>query len=265
MAFNDMNEDVLFGNFESHEHDVNTEVLFNPIETEHLHDAHDYDLGEEPISNASYYDSYEDTGSSNYVIEPLFFDEPARPDDVGEEPIVREEAPAVEVPKAPTVASDELSALAKPEVQKPKYIEKNFAEKLLHADYDIIKRYDELKNYILKFKGIKSRVSNDFDSFNMGRTQLFKLGYSTKSLKLFLNLDYAKVETRLKCKDAGHKKAYAQVPVFLRIKSPRAMRNAIYLINQVIEKFGIKPDPKAPAHIDSVKILRQKAKTYDNK
>ncbi|MBQ3235034.1 MAG: hypothetical protein IJA97_02625 [Clostridia bacterium] len=203
-----------------------------------------------------------------YVVaeENLDFVEPIRPDFVSEEVLFGEEDnSALEVTEAPSVISDALSALATaPVVEKPKYIEKNFAQKLLEADYEIIKRYDELKNYILLYKGVKSRVSNDFDSFNMGRTQLIKLGYSTKSLKLFLNLDYDKVETRLKCKDASHKKAYAEVPVFLRIKSPRAMKNAKYLINQVVEKFGLKENPKA-VYVDSVKILREKAKTYDNK
>ncbi len=253
MAFNNNNEifeDVLFGNPNS-----NTNSVAGGNFTNYS------DMVEEPIFNVNNANS--SSNNSHFVIESLDFDEPTlQPvDSVGEEALVREEAPAIEVPKTPSVVTPELSALATPVVQKPKYIEKNFAKKLLEADYDIIKRYDELKNYILKFKGIKSRISNDFDSFNMGRTQLFKLGYSTQSLKLFLNLDYDKVEPRLKCKDAGHKKAYAEVPVFLRIKSPRAMRNAVYLINQVIERFGIKEDPKAVT-IDSVKLLRTKAKVY---
>lgn len=230
---------------------------------------------EEAVSTEPLFDHHTDEGTmletpreeviedATMAEESLDFVEPSRPDFVSEEVLFNEEEGSEpNVTDAPSVVSDELSRLAIPAVQKPIYIERNFAQKLLNADYEIIKRYDELKNYILLYKGVKSRVSNDFDSFNMGRTQLFKLGYSTKSLKLFLNLDYDKVETRLKCKDAAHKKAYAEVPVFLRIKSPRAMRNAKYLINQVVEKFGLKENPKA-VYVDSVKILREKAKTYD--
>ena len=174
-----------------------------------------------------------------------------------------------EVESAPTIVSSELTELSEDAdeldvafPEKPVYIEKNFAQKFLEADELILKRYDELKNYILRYKGVKSRVSNDFDSFNMGRTQLFKLGFSTQSLKLYLNLDYSAVESRLKCKDVSHKKAYAQVPVFLRIKSPRAMRNAKYLINQVVERFNLKENPKATP-VDSIKILKERAKTYN--
>jgi predicted transport protein len=145
---------------------------------------------------------------------------------------------------------------------KQAYVEKNFAQKILESDEEILQRYDELKNFILLYKGVKSRVSNDFDSFNMGRTQLFKLGFSTKSLKLYLNLEYDKVETRLKCKDVSSKKAYKEVPVFLRIKSPRAMRNAKYLIEQVAKRFELKENPRA-VYVDSIKILKEKAKTYN--
>lgn len=203
--------------------------------------------------------------------ENLEFSEPYSPTVVSEEVLFsgEEEVSSGEIDNSQTVVSDELTALSQgggelavEKVQKPAYIEKNFAQKFLEADKEILKRYDELKNIILLYKGVKSRVSNDFDSFNMGRTQLFKLGFSTQSLKLYLNLDYSEVEPRLKCKDVSHKKAYAQVPVFLRIKSPRAMRNAKYLIEKVVEKFNLKENPKA-VYVDSIKILKEKAKTYD--
>ena len=174
-----------------------------------------------------------------------------------------------QVESAPSIVSEELAALSEDDGElnvassnKPVYIEKNFAQKFLEADELILQRYDELKNCILRYKNVKSRVSNDFDSFNMGRTQLFKLGFSTQSLKLYLNLDFATVESRLKCKDVSHKKAYAQVPVFLRIKSPRAMRNAKYLIDKVVERFNLKENPKA-TKVDSIKILKERAKTYN--
>ena len=104
-------------------------------------------------------------------------------------------------------------------------------------------------------------MSNDFDSFNMGRTQLFKLGFSTQSLKLYLNLDFATVESRLKCKDVSHKKAYAQVPVFLRIKSDRAMKNAKYLVDKVAARFELVRTLK-PTNVNVREILESKAKSY---
>ena len=199
--------------------------------------------------------------------ESLNFTEPTRPTSIDEEVLFSDSdeksVDLSEVDNNLNVISDELTALSNEAVKvKSDYVEKNFAQKILESEGEILSRYDELKNYILLYKGVKSRVSNDFDSFNMGRTQLFKLGYSTKSLKLYLNLEFDKVETRLKCKDVSHKKAYAEVPVFLRIKSNRAMKNAKYLIDKVAERFELKENKRA-VYVDSISILKEKAKTYN--
>ena len=227
------------------------------------------DLLEEALFNSSESTieelSVEDGG---YIAEEnLTFAEPVERSQIDEEVLFNGNEEPVEingVENNPSIISEELSSLSETSLNlnKPEYVEKNFAQKILESNKEILERYDELKNVILLYKGVKSRVSNDFDSFNKGRTQLFKLGFSTKSLKLYLNLDINEVEPRLKCKDVSHKKSYAQVPVFLRIKSNRAMKNAKYLIEKVVEKFDLKENPRA-VYVDSIKILEEKAKTYD--
>ena len=92
--------------------------------------------------------------------------------------------------------------------QATKVIKKNFAEKMFLADSVIMDNYCELKNILLSYKKMKSRISNTADTFNIGRTKLAKLSVSGKSLKLYLNLDYNEVESRLKCRDASNTKAY---------------------------------------------------------
>jgi predicted transport protein len=70
------------------------------------------------------------------------------------------------------------------------------------------------------------------------------LATSGKSLKLYLNLDFNEVESRLKCKDVSDRKCYQEVPTLLRIKSPRAMRNAKYLIDIVAKKYNLVENKK---------------------
>ena len=140
---------------------------------------------------------------------------------------------------------DDINVITTEEVVvKPKVIKKSFAEKLLEADEVIKSNYNELKNILLSYKKMKSRVSNTADTFNIGRTKLAKLSVSGKSLKLYLNLDFNEVESRLKCRDAGDTKAYEEVPVFLRIRSLRAMKNAKYLIGKLAERFELQVNPK---------------------
>lgn len=142
------------------------------------------------------------------------------------------------------------------EVIKPKVVKKCFAEKLLEADEVIKDNYNELKNILLSYKKMKSRISNTADTFNIGRTKLAKLSVSGKSLKLYLNLDFNEVESRLKCRDAGDTKAYEEVPVFLRIRSLRAMKNAKYLIGKLAERFELEINPKAEK-VDAMALIKE--------
>ncbi len=139
---------------------------------------------------------------------------------------------------------------------KPKVIKKNFAQKLLEADTVIQQNYDELKNVLLSYRKVKSRISNTADTFNLGRTKLAKLSVSGKSLKLYLNLDFNEVESRLKCKDASETKAYEEVPVFLRIRSLRAMKNAKYLIGKLAERFELQINPNK-TRVDAMALIRE--------
>ncbi len=140
--------------------------------------------------------------------------------------------------------------------EKKKVIKKCFAEKLLEADSVIQENYHELKNILLSYKKVKSRISNTADTFNMGRTKLAKLSVTGKSLKLYLNLDFNEVEPRLKCRDSSQTKAYEEVPVFLRIRSLRAMKNARYLIGKLAERFELQENPKA-VKVDALALIKE--------
>lgn len=119
-----------------------------------------------------------------------------------------------------------------------------FAQKMLRADEVIQDRYDELKNYALRFKKLKSRISKKFDSINKGRLQFVKLSVAGKTLKLYLNMDITTTDPKFHCKDMRDKKTYVTVPVLLRIKSGRAMRYAKILIDQCAESHGLVENKK---------------------
>ncbi len=206
------------------------------------------------------------------VEENLGFMEPIKPVNVSEEVLFNDAERVVdlEFKEESNVISDvvieELTATEIGEnildsnfEEKQKVIKKPFVQKIFEAEPIVLERYTEIKNVMLSYKGVKSRISNTADTFNIGRLQLIKLAVSGKSLKLYLNLDYSNVETRLKCKDASSKKAYASVPVFLRIRSPRSMRNAKYLLNQLVKKHDLKIRRKIKS-VDCVSLLNEKAK-----
>ena len=141
---------------------------------------------------------------------------------------------------------------------KPKYVNKSFAQKMLLADEVIKDRYDQLKNYALRFKKLKSRISKKFDSINKGRLQFVKLSVAGKTLKLYLNMDISTTDPKFHCKDMRDKKTYEPVPVLLRIKSGRAVKYAKILIDQCAELYGLKENKKF-VEVDAIALVEQAA------
>ena len=163
-----------------------------------------------------------------------------------------EEAVAEEV--AATAVAEEVEFAV--EENKPKYVNKSFAQKMLLADEVIKDRYDELKNYALRFKRLKARISKKFDSINQGRLQFVKLSVAGKTLKLFLNMDINLTDPKFHCKDMRDKKTYEPVPVLLRIKSGRAVKYAKILIDQCAEIHGLKENKKFQ-EVDAIALIEQ--------
>lgn len=166
----------------------------------------------------------------NYVCEEGLFDA------VEEE---RVEEAISELDEDDGLVPDDI-AVTLEDTAKIKREQKTFRTKMSLADEVLQSRYNELKNYILRYKKIKSRVSNKFDSINKGRIHLFKLSIAGKTLKLFLNMDINSVDAKIRARDVSEKVSYAEVPVYLPIKSNRAMKYAKSLIDQVALNFELK-------------------------
>jgi len=132
----------------------------------------------------------------------------------------------------------------------------NFAEKMMAASEVIQDRYDELKNYALRFRKLKSRISKKFDSINMGRFHFVKLSVAGKTLKLYLNMDISTVDPKFRCVDMSNKKTYVTVPVMLRIKSGRAMKYAKRLIDQCAEQHEML-ERRKPFEVDAMQLIEE--------
>lgn len=131
-----------------------------------------------------------------------------------------------------------------------------FAEKMMVASEVIQDRYDELKNYALRYRKLKARISKKFDSINQGRCHFVKLSVAGKTLKLYLNMDINTVDPKFRCHDMSDKKTYVTVPVLLRIKSGRAMKYAKILIDQCAEQHGML-ERRKPFVVDSMALVEE--------
>ncbi|MCQ2399696.1 MAG: hypothetical protein MJ072_04230 [Clostridia bacterium] len=191
------------------------------------------------------------------VEEPAPAEEVAEEYAVTEEPAMEEPAPVVEEVAVMDATAEAMEIEVPVVTDKPKYRPSpTFAEKMMRADELLQDRYDELKNYVLRYKKIKTRISKKFDSFNQGRLQFVKLSVAGKTLKLYLNMDINECDPKFHCKDVSDKKTYVDVPVLLRVKSGRAVRYAKMLIDQCAEKYEFKENNKF-MEVDAIGMIEQ--------
>ena len=112
---------------------------------------------------------------------------------------------------------------------------KSFTAKLSQSSDEVKNQYNELKNYVLSYKGTNSRVSWHFDSVNVGRNQVLKFSIRGKTLCVYYALD--EVDEKYKVEKTESKK-FAEVPTLYRIKNDRKFTYAKELFDILMRKLG---------------------------
>ena len=124
-------------------------------------------------------------------------------------------------------------------------LSRSITANIIQSDDTVKSYYNELKNYILSFKGVKSRISWKFDSYNRGRDQLFKMKLRGKTICLYCNLDPNDFDKSKYHHEAIDAKIFADVPMLVKVKSGLGLRKAKELVDIVMAKFEIETNPKA--------------------
>ena len=158
---------------------------------------------------------------------------------------VAEEAPAA---AAPPKAKPDRVVIAETDANGNviySAYKKSFTARVIQSPAEVQERYEALKNALLSYKKVNSRVSWSYDSIKSGRKQLAKFAIRGKSLCLFLALDMSSLEgTKYNVADAGSSKKYADVPCRLRLSSKRSIKWGLELIEKLAEQEGLVPNPK---------------------
>ena len=122
---------------------------------------------------------------------------------------------------------------------------KPFVNRLVDANEQTQEFYNAIKNELLSYKKIRSRISKKYETFRFGRSLMVKLSITGQTLKLFLALDPNEFERNTYFhKDMSHKKAYQETPLFIRLKSRRSIKRAKELIKIMMEKSNVVVNPK---------------------
>ncbi|MGN1227931.1 MAG: hypothetical protein ACI4TX_04735 [Christensenellales bacterium] len=136
-------------------------------------------------------------------------------------------------------------------------INHSMKSKVLNADDDVKVIYNDIKNYLLSYKGIKARYSSACESFRLSRKLMAKFVIIGRTVKLYLALNPESLPNNIyHQKDESKKKAYIDVPFMVKIKSNLSIRKAKELIDKMMQENDISKNFKyvEKDYIEELKI-----------
>ncbi len=159
---------------------------------------------------------------------------------VEEEPVVEEEAPANQgVVILIGEGKDEATVVIGGQTVHVRF-RSSFMSRLIQSSEDIQTFYTAIKNQLLSYKGVKVRSSWNYEAFNKGRVQCAKLNIKGKTLIINLNLDPAEFNiNKYHFIDCTSKPKYAKVPMMMKVRSERALKYTLELIDAMMQKLEI--------------------------
>ena len=114
---------------------------------------------------------------------------------------------------------------------------RSFESRLIQSQGNVMEYYSAIKNALLAYKGVKNRISWNYEAFNRGRSHVAKINAKTKTLYLYLALDPEELaDTKYGIIDVSSKKKYASVPVLMKIKGERKFKYALELIDKLCQE-----------------------------
>ena len=201
--------------------------------------------------------------------EPAPVEEEAAPveEEKEEEPAPVEEEPAKEEESAPVEEAPAEEPAPAEEAEAGNgfgdITRRSFAEKLELADDNLRNKYEELKAEAARY-GLKGRVSKSGDTYHLGRKNYLKIMIVGKTLRTYYALDPKEYAgSPIPVEDVSEKKAFADMPSMLRVKSDLSLRRAKTLIADMMKADGIEAGeekeaaaaPAEEAPVEETKVL----------
>lgn len=131
---------------------------------------------------------------------------------------------------------------------------RSFESKIIQGNDVLKSRYSVIKNKLLAYKKMKSRMSWSNETFRAGRPAFAKLAVRGRTISLYLALPTAEyADTKYRFEDVSDVKKYEQTPMRLKLRSDRSVKYACELISAAAERAGLAAEDKpetdyAPAY-----------------
>lgn len=151
----------------------------------------------------------------------------------------------IDVMEEPEKYQEMLAQEARGEIQLVTRYRRSFRSRMIQSQGNVQDYYNEIKNLLLSYKGVKDRISWGNESFNKGRNYIAKVNAKTKTLYVYLAIDPTTLEdAKYEVVDVSSKKKYAAVPTLIKVKGDRKFKYAMDLLRQICENDMALPPVK---------------------
>ncbi len=184
-------------------------------------------------------------------------DEETAAADSAEQP---DETATEETSDTPTEEQDEQETeFTIPEEQGTRAVlNMSFTARLSQSEDALKAVYSEVKNTLLSYKKIRSRVSWKCDTFYKGRTKCAIVILRGKKLYLYVALSADRLEAKFRAKDVSAKKRFASTPALIKVSGKRTLLYAKQVIDILMQEVGAE---KGAEQNVNYKIRRKSTKT----
>lgn len=139
------------------------------------------------------------------------------------------------------------------DILKLRYKTVDMDKRLQRANEETKAFYSEVKNCLLSYSGVKSRMSKKFDTFTVGRFILAKIAIRGNVINLYLALASERVDEKYFAENVGDSETYGKTPTLHKIKSRRGCKYGLDLIGEISRELNLLADSNYQ-HTDYVSL-----------
>ena len=115
----------------------------------------------------------------------------------------------------------------------------SFLARLILAQDPTQTFYSALKNYLLSYRGVKSRVSWEHEAYFVGRKKCARLNVKGKTLFVYLPIKPGEADGKYHLIETSGAIAREGFPSLLRVRTEHGVKNAFALIDRVMAGYGM--------------------------
>lgn len=193
-----------------------------------------------------------------YIVVSVVCGEKVAEPALAQEPVAEKPASQPEVLQEVAVSQDNANELEDNEDDRTVVNHVPFAQKMLLLDAKTQIYYDTINNAFCAMRRINPRISQKGASYRLGRELVARITVRGKTMRLHLALKPEDFEQNVFFqKDLSDVKSYAEIPLMVKVKSDRGLKNALKLVDALCAQKGIEKKSRYTA-VDSIAELKEK-------